>query len=227
MPVTKFSKFNDRYQHSKINLERYNLIEFARKIANELGYELISYLDSGGYGAAYKITRFRVLKLTTDIREVYTAKMLMNKNTNFIINYYDVKKIESKYLQSELYSLIMDFVFCVKDGEQRNRIFYDYFGFNYPDKKAFFLRNDFSDVSLFLEKYNSDKSILHLPKELIQKNILDLQNLAIETKKIGIYPIDIHSGNVGYKYLDKSFVYFDVGINQNYTVLPIGKLIIN
>lgn len=216
--IDNFTNFNDQRHHNKIDLKKYTLMEFARKIADKLGYEVISYLDSGSYGSAFKITKLKVLKLTTDTREVYTAKMLMNKNTEQIVKYYEVKKIESIFLKSDLYALVMNYVFPL--GEV-NKIFFNFFG-------KIFEKNIFNQKMIddFIEQYKKE-NVITLSDEEIEKNLKELKLLIIEAKKLGIYPLDIHSGNLGYKFVDSKLLYFDVGINTNYKVVPIEKILIN
>ena len=226
--IVKFHNFNDQYRHNKIDLRKHTLIEFARKIADKLGYEVISYIDFGTFGSAFKITKFSVLKLTTDIREVYTAKMLLNKEPEHIVNYHNVKKIESEFLQNDVYALIMDYVFSIKDGESKNKNFFDCFTYNFDDQEDFFKNNIFNQkhINTFINEYK-EKYKNGLSDEQINKNIQELMELAMEAKQLNIYPLDVHSGNLGYKFVDTNLVYFDVGVNKNYKIVPIDILLID
>ena len=60
----------------------------------------------------------------------------------------------------------------------------------------------------------------------IQQYIYNLKCIAYDTKMLGIYPIDIHSGNLGSKVVDGDLIYFDIGANKNYSVEPIDSIII-
>lgn len=224
--IIDYGNFNDQRHHNKIDLSKYTLIEFARKIADKLGYELITYIDSGAYGAAFKITKFRVLKLTTDVREVYTAKKLIGKNPEHIVNYYDVKKIESPFLKSELYAIVLDYVFSITEGNIKNKKFFDYFTFNYEHLKEFFKNLDFNSdyIDIFIDRYKDWSKNDVLPDQQIEKNIQELKQIAIEANELDIYPLDIHSGNFGYKFVNCNLVYFDVGMNKNYKIIPIDTI---
>jgi len=224
--IANFSNFNDQKHHERIDIRKYTLIEFARKIADKMGYELISYIDSGSYGAAFKISKFRVLKLTTDISEVYTAKMLINKKPEHIVNYYDVVKVESEYLQSDLYAIIMDFVFSIRDGDHKNKKFFEFFSFHFGEREDF-IKNIFNEdyIQQFIQEYK-DYTKDALDDKKINKNIQELKKLAVESEELGIYPLDVHSGNLGYKFVDTNLVYFDAGANKNYRVVTIEKIII-
>jgi len=226
--LNNFNNFNNQRSHDKIDLRYYTLIEFARKIANKLDYELINYIDSGSYGAAFKISKFRVLKLTTDVSEVYTAKMLIDKKPEHIVNYYDVKKIECIYLDTDLWVLIMDYVFSVRDGDPKNKLFFEFFNFNFGEKEDFY-KNIFNEdyIQQFIEKYKNYSKENSISDSKISKNFQELKKLSIEADDLGIYPLDVHSGNLGYKFVDTNLVYFDVGVNKNYKIVPIEKIIIN
>lgn len=225
--LTNFNNFNNQRSHNKIDLRYYTLIEFARKVANKLDYELINYIDSGSYGTAFKISKFRVLKLTTDISEVYTAKMLVGKKPEYIVNYYDVKKLECTYLDTDLWALTMDFVFAIRDGDPKNKSFFDFFSFNFGEKEDF-SKNIFNEdyTQHFIEKYKNHSKENSIPDSKINKNFQELKKLSIEAGELGIYPLDVHSGNLGYKFVDTNLVYFDVGVNKNYKVTPIENLVI-
>lgn len=221
--IVNYTNFNDQKRHSKIDIRKYTLMEFARKIADKLGYEVINYIDFGTFGSAFKITKFKVLKLTTDIREVYTAKMLMDKKTEHIVNYYDVKKIESPFLKTELYAIVMDYVFSLKDGNKKNKFFFDFLDQNFTDfEKDIFDQNLINNI---VDKYKKGSDIIS--DKQIEKNLKELKQLALEAKELGIYPLDIHSGNLGYKFVDSKLLYFDVGVNTNYKIVPIEKIIID
>jgi len=217
---------NSIFSHRKIDIIKLTQIEFARKVANKLNYELISHIGCGANGSAYKLTSQRVLKLTTDINEVYTANRLIGDTSNYIVKYYDVKNIESKYLIGNLYAIVMDYLFILTDT--KSCTFFDYFLNNFNEQENFFQKNIFNtdqiDNRIHYYKRNNLDNLLDDSK--IQQYIYNLKCIAYDTKMLGIYPIDIHSGNLGSKVVDGDLIYFDIGANKNYSVEPIDSIII-
>ena len=220
------STLSDNY-HRKIQVSKLSQIQFARKVANEMGYELISYLDCGSYGSAYKITGHRVLKITTDINEVHTVKKILedHNNYNYIAKYYEVKKIESVYLLTkDVYAIIMDYLFVLTD--QKTCCFFDYFLNNFDYSEQFFKENLFDSgvIQDRVNYYKSNNLRNLLCESNINKYIDNLKKIASDVKRSGIYPVDIHSGNLGSKYIDDYLVYFDLGANKNYTITSIETI---
>jgi len=74
-------------------------------ICNELNldYNSIKYVGSGNNGDAYRIND-KILKITTDNKEVNTALTILNKNINGVVNYYKVFKFK------EYNVILMDYV---------------------------------------------------------------------------------------------------------------------
>lgn len=161
--------------------------EESKKAAKKLGYsQNLSWLGEGEYGAVYEIENSdKAIKITTDEDEIITACKLLNKNTDFFVNIYNVEKINDHE-----YAIIMDkietkgvpqlFEIILKEAEQQ--------------------MCHYSEVNL-------EKTFYNVPKEA--KNLLEvLNNSNIEANKLGFINNDISINNIGKK-KNGDFVIFD------------------
>lgn len=201
---------------------------FARKVASKLNREIITYLDSGSYGSAYRIDSYQVMKITTDKNEAQTANTLVGKNNKYIVNYFHVYELKSNVIETPIYLLIMEYLISLKDNLSylTLRKFLDFFAFNYKYKEEFFIHNNFNNKYLehFIEDYFNQCKDDCLERSEIENNIEKLKKIAIETKQYNIYPVDVHSGNLGFRVVDGDLIYFDLGNNKNYIETEIKKI---
>lgn len=70
-------------------------IPFAEKWASDLGVEISEYLGNGDYGAAFKVSSNQVIKITTDKRELFIASKLLNKETEYFVEIYQITMFEN------------------------------------------------------------------------------------------------------------------------------------
>lgn len=94
-------------------LPKYILFDIARHFNLNLNDE-IKYLSSGSFGDAYKIGN-KVIKITTDKREINSVKNIINKNINSIVKYYGYFKLNEK-----IYALLMDYVIPLEKYVKKN-----------------------------------------------------------------------------------------------------------
>ena len=167
------------------------------------------------------------MKITTDKREAFTANMLIGENTNNIVKYYEVYELVSSELKKPTYVLIMEYLITLVEYSEAVRDFFDYFAVNY-NQEDFFKYNEFhpSYINYFKTKY-FDECKICLTEKQVDSYIEKLKHIAIETKKYNIYPVDVHSGNIGFRVVNEELIYFDVGINENYTEIELKKIIVN
>lgn len=84
----------EEWQTSQITSSRYNM-EFVRNVARKFNRDIINYIDTGSYGSAYRIDGYKVMKITTDEREAFTANKLIGEKTKNIVRYYEVGKFNT------------------------------------------------------------------------------------------------------------------------------------
>lgn len=135
-------------------------------------------------------------------------------------------KLESSILEKPTYVIIMEFLITLFEYAQNIRDFFDYFSANY-DQEDFFKYNEFLPSSL---KYFKDKYFKEcrncITENQFDENIEKLKKIAIDTKKYDIYPVDVHSGNLGFRIINQDLIYFDVGVNENYTKTELEKIVL-
>lgn len=107
------------------NTDKTLLKEFMKKVANEMGEELVekkgdvsgSYVGSGSFGSAFKTKSGKILKLTVDKMEAYRSWKLSKKPTTmYLMNYYDVRFIQDK--EDIKFAILMDAVKPLKTKEK-------------------------------------------------------------------------------------------------------------
>ncbi len=215
----------ESWQIQKKNVINYK-INFVRNIAKKINRDIINYIETGSYGSAYRIDGYNVMKITTDKREAFTAYSLIGENTKNIVKYYEVYELESSKLTVPTYVLIMEFLITLLEYGENVREFFDYFSANY-NQEDFFKYNEFSPTYLRYFKGEYFKNCENcLSEEQVDESIEKLKNIAIDTKKYNIYPVDVHSGNVGFRIINGDLIYFDVGINENYDEVELKKIIL-
>ena len=214
------------WQTEQYNSSRYSM-EFARKIAKEIDKDIINYIDAGSYGSAYRIDGYKVMKVTTDISEAMTAYSLIGENTNNIVKYFDVYELVDSTLKKPTYVIIMEYLITLLEYSDAVKIFFDYFAANHI-KIDFFRDNIFSQKTIdnFKNLYFVEVGS-HITEKEVDNNINKLKNVAIEVRAYNIYPVDVHSGNLGFRIIDEDLIYFDVGNNENYEKVELKKIILN
>lgn len=215
----------EEWQTYQITSSRYSMV-FARNVASKINRDVINYIDAGSYGSAYRIDGYKVMKITTDEREAFTANRLIGENTENLVRYYEVYELESLKITKPTYVIIMEFLITLFEYPQNVRDFFDYFSVKY-NQEDFFKYNNFidSEIIKFKDNYFEECSNCLTEKQVFE-NIEKLKKIAIDTKKYNIYPVDAHSGNFGFRIIDKDLIYFDVGVNKNYTKTKLEKIIL-
>jgi len=204
---------------------RYTM-EFARKVAKKLNLDIISYIETGTYGSAYKVDGYKVMKITTDQSEAFTAYNLIGENTKHIVKYYEVYELISSELIKPTYVIIMEYLITLLEYSENVRAFFDYFSAE-VNFESFFKKDTFNtpQVEYFKSKYFKNCNNC-LSEEEVDKYIDKLKEIVKDTMKYDIYPVDIHSGNLGFRVIDEDLIYFDVGVNENYTEVDLKKIVL-
>jgi len=213
------------WQTQQHTSSRYTM-EFARKIAKKINRDFINYIDTGSYGSAYRIDGYKVMKITTDEREAFTANRLIGKDTNNIVEHYEVYQLECSDIEKPTYVIIMEFLITLDEYSKNIRDFFDYFSANY-NFEDFFKYNDFSTQSIkyFKNKYFKECDNCILDNQ-VDENVEKLKKIAIDTKRHNIYPVDVHSGNLGFRIVGADLIYFDVGVNDNFSKVNLKKIVL-
>ena len=206
--------------------------EFTLKISELLGYKNIKYLDSGGMGIAYAVSdNTKILKITWDEWEAKNAFVLKNVNTYRIINYYDVRKLESNHIMDKsikLYVLISDRVKPLIKDSLEHKLINNMLDLNF-DKKTqnyknhFFIRGSKNnsiqnviDNIDFIKPDNADREkCISIVKEYFK--------MVEECIKYNIGFFDLHADNIGYGH-DGQLVFFDVGNDSNFYDFDLNKI---
>jgi len=197
---------------------------FARNVAKKINRDIISYLDSGSYGSAYKVNGYKVMKITTDEHEAFTANNLIGENTRNIVKYNEVYKLSHKKLTKPTYVIIMEYLITLFEYDKNVRDFYDYFSVK-VDFEFFFKCGNFDQHQIDIFKFNYFKDCKKcLTEEQVDFNLKKLNDIAKESRKYNIFPVDVHSGNLGFRIIDGDLIYFDVGINENYMKSELPKI---
>lgn len=116
---------------------------YITKIANKLGYELTSYLDSGNNGSAYTLKGNKVLKITTDKTEFLVATKLKGKKLNRVSEIYNTYKINNL----DVYIIVLELLEPLP--EDLFLIIEEYNGTNIKNKtshKFDWLRNELNEI---------------------------------------------------------------------------------
>lgn len=158
--------------------------------------------DKGGWGKIYSVIGYPnlIIKITSDFTEYKSAKKLLNKNTDYIVNYYFVSKYENKYL------LVMERI-NIKIKKEYKEILDDLNVYCYYYDEDLYFKTIFNEKDNIIEDF-SDK----FKKNNVTFVINNLIEIVKECKKNNIYTNDFHSGNIGIK--NKHLIFFDVGVTK-------------
>jgi len=180
-----------------IGVDKNTLYSYVSFIANQLGEELLQYknIGSGQFGTAFMLKSGKVLKLTSDMLEAMTAYYLSDKNTEFVVNYYDVRRIVGSK-DKNLYVIIMDYAEPVKMSEKEKYLWY-------LDEKYLDC-----DVDEFIKNMNYPWKITENVISYLKHFWYNMIGMLQELKELGIKNADIHSDNLGM--INGKMILFDV-----------------
>lgn len=221
----EFEKFNmpQKIKKKLVYEEPHTIYDYSKdyidKVANrtskELGFNYLKFIGMGDYGMAYDVNGNKVLKITTDENEYKIANYLRGKNTKYLIEIYDVRKISDDKTNSALYSIVMDKVEKLNITEKEfitalNSYFfyeskldiYQFMNLYDTDEKLYKFMSDNWVFNRFLTNFGGMINILH-----------DIFHIKLEAKKYGIECRDLRSDNVGWKNdkMGRHLVFFDIG----------------
>ena len=183
----KDSDYDENYLINKKRNEE--LISKVNEIAAEFGEEVEEdgYLGCGSYGCSFKLKTGRVLKLTTDVREVQSAARLRKRAPKkHLVSYYDVRNIKgTDVVWRGVYGLVMDLIIPIKDPAlQRNFS-------NNMDR--FYESGNKTDEELIdsLTRYEDQK-------EFWDKVISQRHSILKDIESSNIDWTEAHAGNIGF-----------------------------
>lgn len=151
--------------------------EYINEIFKQLGYKNIKNVGGGYFGQCFELDSKLIGKVTTDPNEKHFVKKLINKNNNYLINYYDVFEF------SEFDIIIMEKVDT-----------------NHIDKKKLnkakrLLEKIYGSYDFIEKIYNISKFIV---LSLNNSYLIDMVKILIEGYKFGIV-LDLRGDNFGIK----------------------------
>jgi len=94
------------------------LFKIAKEIANKLGYKFVKYLAHGHFGYAFKLNNNKVIKITSDTKEINFVKKNINKKTYSTVNFHNIIKIDKRYVKLDSYAIILDYITPITDNEK-------------------------------------------------------------------------------------------------------------
>ncbi len=174
-----------------------NAIDFSNKW---LGYDIVSYIDSGKNGVAYKLSNGHVLKITFSKKEAISSNSLVGKKLNFHADIYNVKQLRDE----PLYIIEKEYLDEIPENEKL--LFFTMLQILQEAKRKDL---NFEDV---LKSHNKHFTGNEYESSEDQNSILQLYNhlKQIEDEYIsstGDIADDINISNVGYK--DNKVACFD------------------
>lgn len=204
--ITNISKSNYKFKKS-------NILSIIKQVVDFYYDEKdIKFIGSGFYGSVYQTSdETKVLKITTDAKEVKKAERLRKINVPGVVDYYDVREInvydsKERLRSYGLWSIILEKVYPLKEFEK-----------SVWDSFEPYLKNEISSTTgnykEYNKFYNNDGTIDNkLPYNVY--NVIDkmtkLIDLLIESsKKHKIKFYDLHAGNLG-KDIDANYKFFDI-----------------
>jgi hypothetical protein len=121
--IKKFNLFEEMVKDKFIF--NTHIFKTAKIVANKLGYKLLRYIGKGDFGYIFLLNSDKVLKITSDKREVNYVKKNLNVEKDGIITYRNIIKIPNNLIKSNSYGIILDHV-DVFDNIEKN-IYMEFF----------------------------------------------------------------------------------------------------
>lgn len=211
--------------------------DFAKKIANKLGYHQVHYLGEGTKGYAFSLTSKILMKITSDRSEAYEAIKLKGKNNDHIGNFYNVYELEEPYnnifiILREQLDVDVDRVINLENDSKYE---YDNYYLEFFEKnKDFLLKDEYKYMSGYQMLINLESGFIGYNYDEIEKIInkigrnkfpATLQYLGIikDFFKNNIKSYDFGEENFGFK-SNGNLAYYDVGYSQTQDRSTIDKL---
>lgn len=217
--LTKYFIDQSNLKRSSRHLVRYNQLDNSEvlKIIKDVvdfyyDEKDIKFIGRGAYGSVYETSdKSKVLKLTTDAKEVKRAEKFRKINTKCVVDYYDIRQIkifrDGEEMNMKLWAMILEKVeplnkieksiWKVFSGIILGGVFYGFTDNDYREGNKFFINGELdpnlpSDVYKICEKFS----------DLLSKTI-KLSN------KYHISFEDLHEDNMG-KTINGEYKFFDV-----------------
>jgi predicted NUDIX family NTP pyrophosphohydrolase len=211
--------FEDWVSHYSLKFyTKVNLLNVAKEVCRKLNYDEPEYLGQGGYGVSFNIGDDIVLKLTSDEEEAQNAFFLLAKETEHIIEYYDVYKLVNDDIQNPIYALFMEFILPLTDEDVKMIKDIKEITGLWTNDMLKLLKDNEKELWYWAEHHNHHATA---------KSIVEgLFGIAEDCETYDISTFDVKAANMGWSG-DGELIYFDVGATtlRDYKLLP--KLKIN
>jgi hypothetical protein len=159
--------------------------EEAERFAKQQGFNNISWIGEGGFGAAYETLCGKVIKITTDKEEFVMANKLIGKNNHNIAHVY-----QTNIINNEIMGIVLE-----KLDTKHAHLLFSHILIESEDQGCHFSE---MDDHIMTE---------HLPPEAAIM-INDIMAATEQSQDCGFDSHDIHQNNVGKK-KDGSYAIFD------------------
>ena len=178
------------------------MTSIANKYAIEISDPIIKKLGSGNFGFAYQTKSNKVIKVSKDPSEVYTAHKISKKSLKNVANIYDIS------FEDDVHAIVLQDLLTISDSIKED--------FLNLEKKLNEVQMYMSD---FLESELEDNDLILSEKEL--KMARDISNGVNEVFDNGGFAYDVHEDNVGinesgnYVIFDQKDIHSDPLIYKN------------
>lgn len=211
--IKKFKMYESVKDKFKFNKP---IFKTAKIISSQFGYKLLRYLGKGDYGYAFLLNDDKVLKITSDIREVNYVMRNLNVKKDGIITYRKIVKISNNLIKNDSYGILLDYAEPLsKEDKKIYMEFYIHFYYFYEIMEDIYIENMEDEIEDLIinwkNKYINDfnQEDIFKDKERVRYLISKLIKLGKNLKKNKIDWEEAHVNNIGW---DKNgdLVFFDV-----------------
>lgn len=208
---------------SPIDFENdYRVGTIVRALEKKFGITGVSdILGRGSFGVASAIDDTRVLKLTVDGSEVQSGALLMGHNLPHVAKVYGAYWIKNVSVQKTSESsmrkagvLILERLNRVAPGSAY-RLYVEYTKFRQAHPEVGFQelkKRSYEEARALMDRASND--LTRTFTNIDDPMVLDVGEAVQELRDIGIFAIDVHSGNVGWSEQDQRYKLFDIGVSS-------------
>jgi len=205
--------------------------ELADVLVRNLKVYDVTILGAGMYGAAASLPGFKVLKLTTDENEAESSAKLVGQRLTNVVSFYSAHILQGKKVINSFFEQSGARNICAITLERLDRIglgkgAYDRTLSDIVDavKTKYELWPTELD-SQDPKDYQRDmkKASLEIQTALSElgRPFSDIAHGLAELRSFGIYAVDVHQNNVGYRTKDRAYKVFDIGLSGSETEVEV------
>jgi hypothetical protein len=214
-----------REGYSPVDFENdYRVETITKALEKKFGFtEMVDILGSGSFGSASAIDDTRVLKLTVDESEVQSGALLTGRRLPHVAEVFGAFWIKNASVRKrsggpmrKVGVLILERLAPLRVGDPRGHRLnteHDKFRKLHPEVAFHALRKLPYEKARALMDHASNDLMLTFTN-IDDPLILDIGAAVEELRDIGIFAIDVHSGNVGWSSENQCFKLFDIGISS-------------